>query len=135
MIGGVIITHGDLGKSLINVASKILGKKISLPVISIEWKEGSTGIEDKIGRIKDAVEKENRGNGVVVFTDIFGGTPTNICISLLEDKNVEIITGVNLPLLLKFLSEREQMGLKELSSALVQRGKESVGRIREFLEK
>lgn len=135
MIGGIIITHGDLGESLLNVASEILGKKVSLPVISIEWKDGARGIEDKVDLIKEAIDKEDRGKGVVVFTDIFGGTPTNICVSMLEDENVEIITGVNLPLLLKFLSERERMNLGELSMALVERGKESIGRIKEFLEK
>ncbi len=135
MIGGIIITHGNLGESLIKVASEILGKKVSLPVISIEWKEGASGIEDKVDLIKEAVDKEDKGKGVVVFTDIFGGTPTNICVSMLEDRNVEIITGVNLPLLLKFLSERERMNLRDLSIALVQRGKESIGRIKEFLEK
>lgn len=135
MIGGIIITHGNLGESLLNVASEILGEKVSLPVISIEWKDGARGIEDKVDLIKEAIDKEDRGKGVVVFTDIFGGTPTNICVSLLEDENVEIITGVNLPLLLKFLSERERMNLGELSIALVERGKESIGRIKEFLEK
>ena len=135
MIGGIIITHGNLGESLLRVASEILGKKVSLHVISIEWKDGARGIEDKVDLIKEAIDKEDKGKGVVVFTDIFGGTPTNICVSLMEDENVEIITGVNLPLLLKFLSERERMSLGELSMALVERGKESIGRIKEFLEK
>ncbi|MCD6454576.1 MAG: hypothetical protein J7L62_04670 [Candidatus Aminicenantes bacterium] len=135
MVGGVIVTHGDLGKALLNVVSKIIGKKVSLPVITIEWREGASGIEEKMDEIKEAIEKEERGKGVIVFTDIFGGTPTNMCVSLLENENVEIITGVNLPLLLKFISEREKKGLEDLSKSLTLRGKESIGRIRELLEK
>ncbi len=135
MIGAVIITHGDLGSSLLRAASKILSMELSIPFISIEWKNGGKGIEEKVSEVKDAVSQENKGDGVIVFTDIFGGTPTNLCISMLEDENVEIITGVNLPLLLKFFLEREKMSLGKLSSSLIKRGKESIGRIREILEK
>ncbi len=134
MIGGVIITHGELGATLLEVAGKILGQKISLPVISIDWEEGVSQIGKKEDEIRKAIERENRGKGVVIFTDIFGGTPTNLCVSLLKSLNVEIITGLNLPLLLKFLSERDKMPMDELTRALVRRGKESIGRIREFLE-
>ncbi len=134
MIGGVIITHGDLGATLLQVAEKIMGKKLSLPVISIDWKDGVSQISKKEQEIKTAIKRENRGKGVVVFTDIFGGTPTNLCVSLLKSMDVEIITGINLPLLLKFLSERDKMPIQELTRALVKRGKESIGRIRDFLE-
>ena len=134
MIGGVIITHGDLGATLLQVAEKIMGKKLSLPVISIDWKDGVSQISKKEQEIKTAIERENRGKGVVVFTDIFGGTPTNLCVSLLKSMDVEIITGINLPLLLKFLSERDKMPIQDLTRALVKRGKESIGRIRDFLE-
>ncbi len=134
MIGGVLVTHGELGSTLLEVANRIMGKNFNLPVISIDWKEGGSLIEKKAEEIKRAIERENRGEGVVVFTDIFGGTPTNLCVSLLKAPNVEIITGLNLPLLLKFLSERDKMNLEELSRALVHRGKESIGRIREFLD-
>ena len=134
MIGGVIITHGDLGATLLQVAEKIMGKKLSLPVISIDWKDGVSQISKQEQEIKTAIERENRGKGVVVFTDIFGGTPTNLCVSLLKSMDVEIITGINLPLLLKFLSERDKMPIQDLTRALVKRGKESIGRIRDFLE-
>ncbi len=134
MIGGVIITHGNLGSTLLEVASKIMGRKFHIPVISIDWEEGGSLIERKAQEIKRAIEKENRGHGVVVFTDIFGGTPTNLCVSLLKSLDVEIITGLNLPLLLKFLSERDKMSIEDLSRTLVKRGKESIGRIREFLD-
>jgi len=134
MIGGVIITHGDLGATLLQVAEKIIGKKLSMPVISIDWKDGVSQIGKKEQEIKAAIEKENRGKGVVIFTDIFGGTPTNLCVSLLKSMDVEIITGLNLPLLLKFLSERDEMPFQDLTRALVKRGKESIGRIRDFLE-
>ncbi len=134
MIGGVIITHGELGATLLQVAEKIMGKRLSLPVISIDWKDGVSQIGKKEQEIKAAIERENRGKGVVVFTDIFGGTPTNLCVSLLKSMDVEIITGINLPLLLKFLSERDKMAFRELTMALVKRGRESIGRIRDFLE-
>ncbi len=134
MIGGVIITHGYLGATLLQVAEKIIGKKLSMPVISIDWKDGVSQIGKKEQEIKAAIEKENRGKGVVIFTDIFGGTPTNLCVSLLKSMDVEIITGLNLPLLLKFLSERDKMPFQDLTRALVKRGKESIGRIRDFLE-
>jgi PTS system mannose-specific IIA component len=103
MIKAFIITHGNLGKELIDVAEEILEKKTDIDWISFDWKEdGSKSIQV----VENHLEKY-AGNDVIIFTDMFGGSPTNICFKY-HNQNVEIITGVNLPGLLKFLTYRDK---------------------------
>lgn len=98
MIGGVIITHAELGEALLGAAMVIKGGMEKIRPVSIENYEDVEGLRK---RVLDAVAEVDSGAGVMVFTDLFGGTPTNIAMSILEDRNVEIMTGVNLPVLIK----------------------------------
>ena len=123
MIGAVLVTHGELGKSLVEVLSRIAKNPVSIKVVSLDWQDD---IEKAREKIQQAIEKEDRGRGVIIFTDIFGGTPTNVCASFLDREDVEIITGVNLPILLKFITERERKELRELARELVEKGKDSI---------
>ncbi len=123
MIGAVLVTHGELGKSLVEVLSRITKAPVSIKVVSLDWQDD---IERAREKIEQAIEKEDRGRGVIIFTDIFGGTPTNVCAGFLDRENVEIITGVNLPILLKFITERERKELRELARELVEKGKDSI---------
>ncbi len=123
MIGAVLVTHGELGKSLVEVLSRITKAPVSIKVVSLDWQDD---IEKAREKIEQAIEREDRGRGVIIFTDIFGGTPTNVCASFLDRENVEIITGVNLPILLKFVTERERKELRELARELVEKGKDSI---------
>ncbi len=123
MIGAVVITHGDLGKALLDSAMMIKGGMEMIKPVSIADYNDVEGLRD---RLLGAVAEVDGGSGVMVFTDLFGGTPTNIAMSILEDKDVEIMTGVNLPVLIKFDSCREGKTLTEVASFLVDYGRKSM---------
>ncbi|HLP46233.1 MAG TPA: hypothetical protein VK469_09815, partial [Candidatus Kapabacteria bacterium] len=99
MIKGLIITHGNFGKELVAVAEEILEEKVDIDSFSFDWKEDGTGTIHKVEHYLE----QHQENNIVIFTDMFGGSPTNICYKF-NRKNLEIITGVNLPGLLKFLT-------------------------------
>lgn len=123
MIGGIIITHGSLAGSLVEVAEIISGKIERLKTVSVGNSDGTNGIRDKLF---EAIKEVDTGEGVIVFTDMFGGTPSNIALSLFESGRVEVITGVNLPVLVKFINQRSEKSLNELALALKETGTRSI---------
>ncbi len=123
MIGGVIITHAELGEALLGAAMVIKGGMEKIRPVSIENYEDVEGLRK---RVLDAVAEVDSGAGVMVFTDLFGGTPTNIAMSILEDRNVEIMTGVNLPVLIKFDTIRRDRPLAEVAACLEDYGRKSM---------
>lgn len=128
MTKGLVITHGNLGKELIAVAEKILEQKVDLDHISFDWQEDGS---KAINKVEDYLKK-NKGKNIVIFTDMFGGSPTNICFKF-KRKNLEIITGINLPGLLKFLSHRKTAKFDELVAATKTGSIEGVNIISEYL--
>ncbi|MCP4148947.1 MAG: hypothetical protein GY757_14465 [bacterium] len=104
MIKGLIITHGNLGKELISVAEGILEEKVNLDYLDLDWKEDGSTIMDHFEKYL----KKNKNKNIIVFTDMFGGSPTNICFKHMKKTNMEIITGINLPGILKFLTYRNK---------------------------
>ncbi len=131
MVGAVIITHGSLGQSLIDAATGIAGGIENVKAVPVMSADATDGLRDAL---KAAVSGVNTGNGVIIFTDMFGGTPTNIALSLLDEKSVEVLTGVNLPIVLKFLSHRNDKPLKDLAAQLKSYGQESIVRATEMLK-
>ncbi|TFG93107.1 MAG: PTS sugar transporter subunit IIA [Syntrophobacterales bacterium] len=105
MIGVLIRTHGNLGYELIKAAEMIKGDTREIIPISLDAK---TGVEDIKKEIIHAITKADSGEGVLIMTDLFGGTPSNISLSFLEENKVEVVTGVNLPMLLKISDIREE---------------------------
>lgn len=103
-VGVVIVTHADYGKGLIRAAEVILGPQERVASLDVDI---SKEVEKIIGDIKKAVKETDTGAGVLILTDMFGGTPTNLSLSLLGSMNIEVITGVNLPMLLKVLGQRK----------------------------
>lgn len=103
MIGLVVVSHGKIALELVKTTEHIVGEMKHTIAISIEPDDD---MELKRQEIISAVDKVNVGNGVVLMTDMFGGTPANLAISMLEKKDVDVISGVNLPLLIKFASTR-----------------------------
>ncbi|MCK4338019.1 MAG: hypothetical protein KAX11_08740, partial [Candidatus Aminicenantes bacterium] len=99
MIGGIIVSHGKLAEELLNALNIILGEVVNMEAISIGWYDD---VEESKKRINKILKRVEQKNGVVIFTDMFGGTPSNLSLSFLKDDYVEIITGVNLPMLIKF---------------------------------
>jgi len=123
MIGAVIITHGRLGEELLNIAELISGKQENFKAISITSMDK---VDDARKKIKNAIKEVDKGKGVLLLTDMFGGTPSNISLSFLDESNVEVITGVNLPMLLKLLDSREEKELKELANLIMEYGRKNI---------
>lgn len=123
MIGAIIITHGKLGEELLNVVELIAGRQENVKNISITSPDK---VDDAIVQIKSAIKAVNQGNGVLLLTDMFGGTPSNISLSFLDKPDVEVVTGINLPILMKFVDSRDKKDIKELADLITEYGKKSI---------
>ncbi len=123
MIGGIIVSHGRLAEEILNALTIILGEAPNIEAISIGWYDD---VEDSKKKISQSLKRVNQKNGVVIFTDMFGGTPSNLSFSFLKDNLVEIITGVNLPMLIKFVSLQRSNNLKEVVKKVVEQGKKNI---------
>ncbi|MBI5562000.1 MAG: hypothetical protein HY894_03975 [Deltaproteobacteria bacterium] len=123
MVGAVIITHGGLGAALVEAAGSITGKTERMAAINVAGADGANGLRE---RLAGAVKDVNAGKGVIIFTDMFGGTPTNIALSLLEPGKVEILTGVNLPVILKYIGHSADKPLHDLALMLREYGRTSI---------
>jgi len=123
MIGAVIITHGRLADCLVSVAESIAGKIENVRVVPVMNSDKTENIRVLLSK---AIKEIDSGDGVLIFTDMFGGTPTNIALSLMEEGKVDIITGVNLPIILKFVSHRNDKTLSELAALLKDYGHTSI---------
>src|SRR5512133_3022237 len=110
MIGVLITTHGNLGNELIKAAELIRGSLKGIIHVSIDQ---TKGVEDLKKEISTAIKKLDQGRGVLILTDLFGGTPSNISLSFLKEGKVEVITGVNLPMLLKLSEMRDGTSLHD----------------------
>jgi PTS system mannose-specific IIA component len=123
MIGGIVVSHGKLGEELLNALTIILGEAPNIEAISIGWYDD---IDESKKRINQSLKRVNQKSGAVIFTDMFGGTPSNLSYSFLQGNQVEIITGVNLPMLIKFVSLQRSNNLKEVARKVVEQGKKNI---------
>ena len=103
MIGVVVVTHGQLAAELVNAAEAIVGDLPRFAAVSIGWHDDT---EDAREEIRQAIARLQDDSGVLLLTDMFGGTPTNLGLSFVEPDRVEVVTGVNLPMLIKLASLR-----------------------------
>jgi PTS system mannose-specific IIA component len=123
MVGILIVTHGRLAQELLETTKIIVGKSLEHVIpISVGWNDDMADIQKVIS---STITKVDQGDGVLILTDMFGGTPSNISLSFLSDK-VEIITGVNLPMLIKIMNVGDRYKLKELSHLITEQGKKSI---------
>ncbi|HEB36706.1 MAG TPA: hypothetical protein ENI18_12825 [Candidatus Aminicenantes bacterium] len=123
MIGGVIVSHGKLAEEILNALTIIIGEAVNIEAISIGWYDD---VEESKKKINKSLKSVNQKNGVVIFTDMFGGTASNLSFSFLKNDQVEIITGVNLPMLIKFVSLQRSNNLKEVVKKVVEQGKKNI---------
>jgi len=123
MIGGIIVSHGKLAEELLNALTIILGEVVNMEAISIGW---YNDVEDSKRKINQSLKRVDQKNGVLIFTDMFGGTPSNLSFSFLKDNTIEIITGVNLPMLIKFVSLQRSNNLKDVAKRVVEQGKKNI---------
>ncbi len=123
MVGILIVTHGKLAQELVETTKIIVGRNVdNIIPITVDWNDDMSDIQKTIS---SAITKVDQGNGVLILTDMFGGTPSNISLSFLSDK-VEIITGVNLPMLIKIVNVGDRFNLKELAQMIHEQGKKSI---------
>jgi PTS system mannose-specific IIA component len=124
VIGALIVTHGKLAYELLNAAQKIETNVSGVEAVPLEWTDT---VDEAREKIRMALERISDGNGVIIFTDMFGGTPSNISLSFLEKNRVEIITGVNLPMVVKFaMLQQDGKDLTALAHVISERGSKSI---------
>jgi PTS system mannose-specific IIA component len=131
MIGALVVTHGHLGHELVTAAEMIVGNISSIQAVSIGWHDDVNdvrkGIEKRIG------ELESSCAGVLILTDMFGGTPSNIAFSFLEPGRIDVVTGVNLPMIIKIVSQKEGDTLDNLARVVREQGRASIAMASDFL--
>ena len=133
MIGVVIVTHCRLAEELIAAARLVVGEELKqFQPVSIGPTEGT---EDIRGKIIGAIRKVDEGQGVLILTDMYGGTPSNISLSFLQEKKIEVITGVNLPMLLKLATHPNDMDLEKLAVFITDYGQRNINLASDVLKK
>ena len=123
MIGLLIISHCELGREFLNAAELILGRLDATDAIAITE---ATESEEILGKISAKIKALDRGQGVLVLTDMFGGTPSNLSLSFLKEERVEVLTGVNLPMVVAVAQDRDRLTLSELGEKAQQAGRRSI---------
>ena len=123
MIGGVIVCHGKMAEELLNALTIILGEAPNIEAISIGWYDD---VEESKKKISQSIRRVDQKNGVLIFTDMFGGTPSNLSFHFLKEGYVDIVTGVNLPMLIKFVSLQRAHNVKDVAKKVVDQGKKNI---------
>ncbi len=131
MVGIVLITHAKLAKALLSSLIDIVGDIEGVQAVSIEEHYDENKIRTLLSK---AIDNVNQGDGVIILTDMFGGTPSNMALSFLKNEEIEIITGVNLPMLIKAAGVREGKKLSEFAGTLKDKGQESIVLASEMLK-
>ena len=133
MVGLVVATHGNLGAELLVSAQMIIGPVRNARSVSINQDSSMEDIRDNIATAVAEVNADE--NGTIIATDMFGGTPANVSMTFLEPQTVEVLTGVNLPMLLKFFNSQENLALDELAGILKSYGQQSIALASEYLQR
>src|SRR2546428_8031974 len=123
MIGVLVVTHGQLATELVNAAEMIVGDLPQFAAVSIGWHDD---VNDARGDIAEGIERVRADAGVLLLTDMFGGTPSNLGMTFLETDRVEVITGVNLPMLIKLASLKEPARLLDVAREMREHGRNSI---------
>jgi mannose PTS system EIIA component len=132
MIGLIVVTHGRLGAELITTAEFILGRIDNCTSISIDAQKSPEAMREEIGH---AIKKIDQGRGVILLTDMFGGTPSNLSLSFWAENRVEVLSGVNLPMLIKMVQNRDNSSLTELANTIGAYGRKSINVAGEILNR
>lgn len=129
-IGGVIVSHGQVANELLAAAETVVGELLHITAVSIGWHDDVELAKAEVAR---AIKKVSQGRGVLLLTDMFGGTPTNISAMFIEENDIEIVTGVNLPMVIKLASQNKEFELLEMAKEVESQGKQSIYRASELL--
>lgn len=124
MIHGLIVTHGGLADELLEAAKRIEGTIEGIEALTLDWDEDVDRAQE---RVRAAVERIIRGNDLIIFTDMFGGTPSNLSMPFMQEGKVEVITGVNLPMIVKFGAlNRGDCDLSQISQIVREKGARAI---------
>lgn len=132
MIGMVLVTHGRLAEEFVAATEHVVGKQEQMKAISIGPDDD---MEQRRKDILDAVQDVDGGDGVVLLTDMFGGTPSNLAISIMDKANVEVIAGINLPMLIKLASVRATLDLHKAAEEAQESGRKYISIASKVLSK
>lgn len=128
-----MVSHGHLARELVAAAEMIVGDEIShIQAVSIGWHDD---VNDARKEIERRISEVEGGSGVLILTDMFGGTPSNIAFSFHEPGKVDVLTGVNLPMIIRIASQKEGESLETLARAVYEQGKSSISMASDFLGK
>jgi len=123
MIGIIIVAHGTLAQAFLQTMEMIIGPQENCEIICID---SIDKFEQARLDLEQAIKRVDSGSGVIILTDMFGGTPSNLSLSFLKEKKVEVVTGINLPMLLKLQSLRQNHPLEELKKIICSYGREKI---------
>ncbi|MGE4193521.1 MAG: PTS sugar transporter subunit IIA [Pseudodesulfovibrio sp.] len=121
-IGVVLVTHGTFGETLLRAAEMVMGAQENCIAIGVDVNKG---VDETLEAVRKAIQSVEKGNGVVALTDLFGGSPTTMSLSLMKSENLEVITGVNLPMLVATLQSRT-MKLPALAEKAMEAGQQGI---------
>lgn len=124
-VGGVIVSHGQVANELLAATEAVVGDLSNITAVSIGWHDD---VEIAKGEIERAIKNVSAGAGVLLLTDMFGGTPTNISAMFLKDNEVEIVTGVNLPMVIKLATTHNAISLGDLAKEVEETGRSAITR-------
>ena len=130
MIGMILVTHGRLADHFIDAMEHVVGKQEGVATICIGPNDD---MEQRRADIADAIRTVDQGQGAIILTDLFGGTPSNLAISLLETGRVEVIAGINLPMLIRLAGARKSMNVVDAVNAAQTAGRNYITVASEFL--
>lgn len=132
MIGILIVTHKELAEALMSVWDLILGRQEGVVAVSLD---PDASPEASREQIQQGLAQVNNNNGIIILTDMLGGTPSNLTLSFLQEGKVEVVTGVNLPMLMKLANLRGQPNVHDVALALKQSGQQGITVASEVLHK
>ena len=130
MIGMILVTHGKLAEEFVHAMQHVVGRQEAVATVCIGPNDD---MERRRKEIADAVKKVDSGQGVVILTDLFGGTPSNLAISLMQAGHVEVIAGINLPMLIRLESARRTMDIRDAVRAARDAGQKYISIASELL--
>ena len=133
MIGVVVVTHGQLATELLNAAEMIVGDLPRFAAVSIGWHDDVTDAREDIAQAIERVRGDGGDAGVLLLTDMFGGTPSNLAMTFIETNQVEVITGVNLPMLIKLAGQAKSSDLLAVARDMREHGRNAIWVASDFL--
>lgn len=130
MVGALVVSHGHLAQELVAAAEMIVGDISQIQAVSIGWHDD---VNEAHREIEKRIAEVDTGSGVLILTDMFGGTPSNIAFAFHEEGKVDVVTGVNLPMIIRLAGQKEGETLKLLATAARDLGRSSITLASDFL--